>query len=151
MMVLSRTIYAIFTFFFFRSLYRLHVIMPFNPIIMTFCQLTLHVIIMIYQSSFFSYVAKMGKNVTIEIQTGWHIDMLKQILFILKSLDHLTTRKTTQKQGFVTLNFNNDSPARHTGLSRGHVTHFHSFIHTLHTQYSYTFLSKHRKRPGLFL
>lgn len=91
------------------------------------------------------------RNTNQERKTAWHIDTLKQILFIFKSLDRLTTRKTAQKQGFVTLNFNNDSPARQTSVSRGHVTHFHSFIHTLHTQYSYTFLSKHRKRPGLFL
>jgi len=70
---------------------------------------------------------------------------LEQILFIFKSLDRLTTRKTSQSKVLIHLTL--IMTALPDKLVWAEDT-LHSFIHTLHTQYTYTFLSKHRKRPG---
>lgn len=85
---------------------------------------------MIYQNIIFLMWPKWPST---EIQTGKKNCMAYRYAKTNSPKPKFRPRKTAQKQGFVTLNFNNDSPARQTGVSRGHVTQLHSFIHTLHS------------------
>lgn len=62
---------------------------------------------------------------------SFHIQLYAKILFIFKSLDHLKVIKTAQKQGFGTLNFNDDKAP----LDKQRTRYTHSFIHSF-TRYT---------------